>query len=47
MFTPTLILPPQGGGDYIVNFHASSLPAEALAQAGAPSGHGALISVCP
>ena len=27
----------------LLNFHGSSLPAEASAQAGAPSGHGALI----
>ena len=26
-----------------LNFHGSCLPAEALAQAGAPSGHGALV----
>jgi hypothetical protein len=28
-----------------VNFHSSSLPAEASAQAGAPSGHGTLAGI--
>ncbi len=43
MSTPTLILPPQGGGDYIEYFCGSILPAGALAQAGATSGHGAFV----
>ena len=33
----------QGGGNYIVNFHASGLPIETLVQAGLPSGRGVLV----